>query len=235
MLAQVDMTHFWFRARAAMVTWAMRRHFRSPKGVLELGCGAGGTLARIRQAFPDAALVASDIYTEALQYTAERVPGVRIVQSDAMAIPFDEKFDVVVACDVIEHIERDDVALSQIHRAVRPGGGIVLTVPQDPRLWSAWDDLGHHKRRYTRDELVGKVQAAGFSVERTLSLSSLIYPLMRLARARAREHCAPADELLISRPLNFVLNRVMDLERLLLRNGIDFPVGGSLLLVGRRT
>jgi len=234
LLAQVDMTHFWFRARSDMVTWAMRRHFPSPEAVLEIGCGAGGTLARIRDAFPDAALAASDIYPEALPYAAERVPGAMIVQTDATAIPFEERFDVVVACDVIEHIERDDLALSQMYRAVRPGGGIVLTVPQDPRLWSAWDELGHHQRRYTRDELMQKVRAAGFTVERVLSMSSLIYPLMRLTRARAQTHCTPADELLISRPVNFVLNGVMNVERLLLRNGIDFPFGGSLLLVGRR-
>lgn len=234
MLAQADLTHFWFRSRAAMVTWAMRRHFRLPGAVLEIGCGAGGTLARIHEAFPDAALAASDIYIEALPYIAVRVPGAMIVQTDATAIPFEEEFDVVVACDVIEHIERDDLALSQMYRAVRPGGGILLTVPQDPRLWSAWDELGHHKRRYTREELVRTVRAAGFTVERVLSMSSLIYPLMRLTRARARTQCMPADELLISRPVNFVLNRVMDVERLLLRSGIDFPFGGSLLLVGRR-
>lgn len=234
LLAQADTTHFWFRARSAMVTWAMRGEFPSPGSVLEIGCGAGGTLARIRDTFPAAALTASDIYAEALPYVAERVPGAKVVQMDATAIPFVEDFDVVVACDVIEHIERDDLALAQMHRAVRPGGGIVLTVPQDPRLWSAWDELGHHQRRYTRDELVRKVRAAGFSVERVLSMSSLLYPLMRLMRARAKTHCEPADELLISRPVNFVLNRVMDVERLLLRGGIDFPFGGSLLLVGRR-
>ena len=235
LLAQADTTHFWFRSRSDMVTWAMRRHFQSLGAVLEIGCGAGGTLARIRDAFPDAALAASDFYPEALPYAAKRVPGAMILQTDATAIPFEKRFDVVVACDVIEHIERDDLALSQMYRAVRPGGGIVLTVPQDPRLWSVWDEIGHHKRRYTRDELVQKVRAAGFSVERVHSLFSLIYPMMRMTRARSRAHCAPEDELLISRPVNFILNRVMDVERLLLRSGIDFSFGGSLLLVGRRT
>src|SRR5438045_843346 len=84
-------------------------------------------------------------------------------------------FDVIAACDVIEHIVRDDLALAEIHRAVKPGGGIVVTVPQDPKLWSTWDELSFHQRRYTRQQLLDTVRAAGFTVERLVSMSSLIY------------------------------------------------------------
>lgn len=233
-LAAVDRRHFWFRARGAMVTWAMRKHFGAPRAVMEIGCGTGGMLARIRDALPRAVLAGSDIHTAALPYVAARVPGAMLLQLDATAIPFADEFDVVAACDVIEHIERDDLALAAMHRALRPGGGIVLTVPQDPRLWSAWDEASRHQRRYRREELVERVRAAGFAVERVVSMSSLIYPLMRLARRRYRQDCDASDELKIAAPLNFALSRVMDVERFLLRSGADFPFGGSLLLVGRR-
>jgi SAM-dependent methyltransferase len=231
-LSDVDGTHFWFRARGAMVTWAMRRHFAAPRAVMEIGCGTGGILARIRDAFAEAALTGSDIHTAALPYAASRLPGAELLQMDATAIPYTNEFDVVAACDVIEHIECDDLALAAIHRALRPGGGIVLTVPQDPRLWSAWDEAGGHKRRYRRAELVERVRGAGFTVERVLSMSSLLYPLMRLRRQRYAGDAS--DELRIPAPLNFALGRVMDVERFLLRRGADFPFGGSLLLVGRR-
>lgn len=236
-LSEVDRRHFWFAARGAMVTWALRRHFAAPQSVMEIGCGTGGMLARIREAFPNAALVGSDIHTAALPYAVRRVPGALFLQMDATAIPFSEELDVVAACDVIEHIERDDLALAAMHRAIRPGGGIILTVPQDPRLWSAWDEVSRHQRRYRRDELVARVRAAGFTVERVLSMSSLLYPLMRLTRRRYRgtESCDASDELKISAPVNFALSRVMDFERILLRHGADFPFGGSLLLVGRRS
>ena len=230
-LAEVDRTHFWFRARGAMVTWAMRRHFAAPRAVMEIGCGTGGMLARIREAFPEAALTGSDIHSAALPYAAARAPGAEFLQMDATAIPYAGEFDVVAACDVIEHIQRDDLALAAIHRALRPGGGIVLTVPQDPRLWSAWDEAGGHKRRYRRAELVARVRKAGFTVERVMSMSSLLYPLMRLRRQRYAGDAS--DELRIAAPLNFALGRVMDVERFLLRHGIGFPFGGSLLLVGR--
>lgn len=235
-LSEVDRKHFWFRARGAMVTWAMGEHFAAPAAVMEIGCGTGGMLARIREAFPAARLTGSDIHTAALPYAAARVPGAALVQMDATAIPYASEFDVVAACDVIEHIERDDLALAAMHRALRPGGGILITVPQDPRLWSVWDEASSHKRRYRRDELVTRVREAGFTVERVLSMSSLLYPLMRLTRRRYRgaAACDAADELRIAAPLNFALGRVMDVERFLLRRGADFPFGGSLLLVGRR-
>jgi len=235
-LSEVDRKHFWFRARGAMVTWAMRRHFAGPRAVMEIGCGTGGMLARIREAFPEARLAGSDIHTAALPYAAARVPGAELLQMDATAIPFADEFDVVAACDVIEHIERDDLALAAMHRALRRGGGIVLTVPQDPKLWSAWDEASRHQRRYPRAELVARVREAGFAVERVTSMSSLLYPLMRLTRRRYRgaASCDASDELRISAPLNFALGRVMDVERFLLRRGADFSFGGSLLLVGRR-
>jgi SAM-dependent methyltransferase len=235
-LSEVDRTHFWFRARGAMVTWAMRRHFGAPHAVMEIGCGTGGMLARIREAFPEAALAGSDIHVAALPYAAARVGGAALLQMDATAIPYSNEFDVAAACDVIEHIERDDLALAAMHRALRPRGGIILTVPQDPRLWSVWDEASGHKRRYRRGELVARVREAGFEVERIVSMSSLLYPLMRLTRRRYRGERSydAGDELRIAPPLNFALGRVMDVERFLLRHGADFPFGGSLLLVGRR-
>lgn len=235
-LSDVDQRHFWFRARGAMVTWAIRQHFGEPRSLMEIGCGVGGMLMRIRETFPDAQLTGSDIHTTALPYAASRLPGAALLQMDATRMPFDSEFDVIAACDVIEHILRDDLALTEMHRAVKPGGGIVVTVPQDPKLWSAWDELSFHQRRYTRPQLLATVQAAGFRVERLVSMSSLVYPLLRLTRGRAQRQasCDPDSELKVAAPINFALSRVMDFERFLLRHGISFPFGGSLLLVARR-
>ena len=217
-----------------MVVWALRTHFPHASSILEIGCGVGGMLARIHDALPSAKVAGTDIYTAALPYAEKRVPEASLLQMDATAIPFDAEFDVVAACDVLEHIERDELALAEMHRAVAPGGGIILTVPQDPRLWSVWDELSHHHRRYAREELVRKVRAAGFDVRRVLSLFSLLYPVTRIQRRRAGTAYTPSDELRLAAPLNFVLGGVMDFERMLLRAGIDFPWGGSLLLVAVR-
>jgi len=124
-------------------------------------------------------------------------------------------------------------------RAVRPGGGALITVPQHRWLWSAEDDAGGHKRRYTRQELVEKVERAGFSVERVTSFVSVLLPLMAASRLRGRVGMRRHDpdsnmELSLPRSLDRLLETAMTAERALVRAGMSLPAGGSLLLVARR-
>ena len=156
---------------------------------------------------------------------------------DARAIPFVEEFDVIGAFDVLEHIEEDDMVLRQMHRAVRPGGGVLLTVPQHKFLWSRTDEYACHVRRYSAQDLVAKVAAAGFRVERMTSFVSLLLPLMMAARARqpaTDEQFDPLAELRIGGIANALLEKIMGIERLAIRAGLGFPAGGSLLLVARK-
>ena len=67
---------------------------------------------------------------------------------DVCALPYSEQFDLICAFDVLEHVEDDRTALVQPRRALKPGGEVLLAVPQHPVLWSAAKDYGYHKRRY---------------------------------------------------------------------------------------
>ncbi|MDE2346122.1 MAG: SAM-dependent methyltransferase, partial [Gammaproteobacteria bacterium] len=138
---------------------------------------------------------------------------------------------------VIEHIEEDQRVLAEMHRAVRVGGGIILTVPQHKWLWSYADEYAHHRRRYQARELRIKVEQAGFCVLRMTSFVSLLLPLMYLSRLRNRKQRQGYDdtaELRVNGALNAIMGWVMDLERLLIRLGVRFPAGGSLLLVAKK-
>ncbi|MBI5917932.1 MAG: class I SAM-dependent methyltransferase [Nitrosomonadales bacterium] len=234
--AQVEAGNFWFTARNALLKREMRRRFPRAGKILEIGCGTGFVLAGIREIFPQAQLSGSDIFTEGLGFAAQRVPSAQLLQMDATAIPFRHEFDLIGAFDVLEHIEDDKLALSQMFDAIKPGGGIILTVPQHPSLWSRMDEYAHHKRRYTRLELLGKMHAAGFGVSYATSFVSLLLPAMWASRAMQRNAPAVADGmddgLKINSLLNALFSGVMALERALLGIGLTFPVGGSLLVVG---
>lgn len=235
--AAVEAGHFWFVARNHILRDRMLRHFSSAKNILEIGCGTGFVLLNTRDTFPVAHLSGSDIFTEGLGFAKQRVPNAFLFQMDACHIPFHNEFDLIGAFDVLEHIEDDQSALMQIHQACQPGGGIILTVPQHRWLWSSTDDYAHHKRRYTRSELLGKVEQAGFKVEFATSFISLLLPAMLASRLMQKS--GQADDQMdagfkIGSLTNRLLGAVMKAERWLIARGVSFPLGGSLLVVARK-
>ena len=236
-LFRLESGNYWFRARNALLIWALQRYFPQARDYLEIGCGTGYVLSGVAAGRPDLRLHASEISSRGLPFAAGRVPQAELLQMDARAIPFIEHFDIIGMFDVLEHIEDDCGVLAQANRALRPGGGLIVTVPQHRFLWSRYDEHAHHVRRYTAAEIAGKVTAAGFRIMMTTSFVSLLLPLMLLSR-RARP--APSGaydvlaELKVGAVTNTLLAAVLAFERGLIRCGIRFPAGGSRLLLAQR-
>jgi len=126
--------------------------------------------------------------------------------------------------------------LHEIYRSLKAGGGIIITVPQHPWLWSQDDVYAKHKRRYTSANLISKLQKAGFNIIRVTSFVSLLLPLMVISRflSRSSKNYDPTREFRISPLLNFCLEKILYFERLLLKQGVCFPMGGSLLVVAHK-
>jgi len=235
-LAQLEGEHFWFRARNALIGWAIGAHFPRARDYLELGCGTGYALAGVAQRFPGMRLTASELLSAGLPFAAARVPSARLVQLDAREMPWVDEFDLVGAYDVLEHVDEDERVLRGIRESLRVGGGTVLTVPQHPWLWSEADRYACHVRRYRRGELERKLVAAGFRVLRSTSFVSLLLPLMAASRRRAPtgEAYDPTAELRIPQPLNRALEGILRLEIGAIRLGCSLPAGGSRLVVAVR-
>ena len=82
-------------------------------------------------------------------------------------------FDIVFSSNVLEHIADDRACLARLHDKLPAGGGLFLFVPAFQVLWTQLDvDVGHY-RRYTRRELIDKVTAAGFVIQRCRYADSL--------------------------------------------------------------
>lgn len=228
---------FWFRGRNALIQWAMSQYLPTAKTFLEVGCGTGFVLDGLRRHFPSLHLTGSELSSQGLAVATGRMPDVSLLQMDARFIPFRAHFDAIGAFDVVEHIQEDEQVFVEMHKALKPGGTLLLTVPQHPSLWSDVDVFARHVRRYRRSDLVGKLERTGFEIIRVTSFVSILLPMLFASRllGRIRPGTGKGEaELVLPFWLDRPLGWIMRLELALIWAGVSFPVGGSLLVVARR-
>ena len=220
-LATLEERHFWFRARRRIIIDALRRWFPGGHRYLEIGCGTGYNVRGIARAFPAWEIVASDALAASPEWR----------RIDALDIPFHGVFDIVGAYDVLEHIADDRAALLEFRKACAPGGGVLLTVPQHPWLWSSADEYAQHQRRYTAAGLLGKLRECGFEILGSTSFHTVNLPIFflssRLFRTRP-DGSVPAP------PINWLLEQSMEIDRAAIRAGVRLPLGISLMVAARR-
>lgn len=97
-----------------------------------------------------------------------RAHGANAVPGLVSSLPFpDGAFDLVCAFDIIEHVDDDDGALSELSRVAAPRAALLLSVPLHPAHWSAFDDFVGHRRRYQPERLLEKLAKHGFSVQQS--------------------------------------------------------------------
>lgn len=237
-LFELEAGSFWFRARNRLLLWAMETY--APRGAnryLELGCGNGFVLSAIEKHFPDWSLVGSEPLSAGLERARTRLARAELLALDARDLPYEAAFDVVGSFDVLEHIVEDEAVLAQIHKALKPGGMVFLTVPQHAFLWSPADDYAEHVRRYAAADLHAKLARAGFTLRRSTSFVSVLLPMMLASRVVRRFRPAdhdPEAELRINPALDRVLELAMRFEQAFIRRGVSLPAGGSLLVVAEK-
>jgi SAM-dependent methyltransferase len=238
LLSQIEPRNFWFRARNDLIVWALRAHFPQASRLLEVGCGTGFVLSALHERCPGLRVTGGELSRAGIEVARSRVPEVPIFQLDARHLPFENEFDVVAAFDVLEHIDDDEAVLVEMARAATDQGGLMVAVPQHPWLWGTVDDFSGHVRRYTRRELVTKLEQAGLRVVHMTSFVSLLLPVVaasRLARRGTAETYDPKREFCLPPHIDGLFEKVMWLERKMIERRVSFPFGSSLFAVATRS
>jgi len=236
-LAALEEGSFWFQGRNDIILWALDRYAPGAASMLEIGAGTGFVLDAVHRAHPGMRVVGSELFAEGLVHARRRLPDAELVQMDARAMPYEDEFDVIGAFDVLEHIDDDRGVLREVARALRPGGTLLVTVPQHQWMWSPADDYAHHVRRYARGELRDKLAGAGLELRRLTSFVSILLPAMVASRLLQRGAPAEAYDPVAEHERTARLRRPLELtlraEHALIRRGVSLPAGGSLLAVAQ--
>lgn len=235
-LYRLEDVYWWFIGRRELVRKLVQRYSPCPdQRILDAGCGTGGTLGQLAG---KGELVGCDRSDYALTCCRERGFGC-VSSADVTALPYpDASFDVVINCDVLEHLPEDRPGLAELVRVLRPGGHAILTVPAHQFLWSEHDEALSHVRRYSAREFRAMLQEAGLEVVKLSPVVVIAFlPILAfrlLQRLRRRQPDEPKTDLrVLPRPLNWLLIEFLRLENWLL-GFMNLPVGTSLVAVGRK-
>jgi len=140
---------------------------------LEIGAG-------LRPRLPIAGTWFVEISRAALFRLAER--GGIATHATAQALPFpDGAFGLVMAMDIIEHLEEDQPVFRELARVLRGGGTLVVSAPLHPRNWTSFDAVVGHVRRYRPEDLLERLERCGLALQ-----SSAIYGMQPRSRTLSR-------------------------------------------------
>ena len=240
---QVEEQHWWFAGRRDAVYDLVQGLRLAPQAaILEIGCSGGPLLQRLRAAgYAD--VTGIDVSPPAIELARARgVPNVALM--DGAALEFaDARFDLVIASDVLEHIEDEARALREWARVLRPGGRLLVFVPAHAYLWSAHDVVNHHFRRYSRRGLAGALAGAGLRVRRSSFWNAALYfptAALRLGKRLVQGPAAPGprpgdtgDLHHFPGPANRLLLAWVKAENRVLRR-LDLPLGVSVFALAEK-
>ncbi|HSL24260.1 MAG TPA: methyltransferase domain-containing protein [Vicinamibacterales bacterium] len=235
--ARAEQQHFWWRGFRAFVRPALERAAAGRRvRILDCGCGTGANLPLLRQ-FGTATGI--DLTWSGLSFARARGER-RVAQARADALPFaDGTFDLVTSFDMLQclpdPVER--AALAEMRRVLGPGGHLVVNVAALDLLWGNHSILAREVRRYTKQQLSDRLEAAGFAPLRVTYTNAVLFPILaplRLAQRAMGLATSDLDEKaqqevgIPPAPVNAALTALLRLESAALRL-VNMPVGSSLL------
>lgn len=227
---QLENTHWWFLAKRKFIATVFPK-VKKVK-ILDIGAGTGGTTKFLKTYGEVIGLEANPLARSLAQKR-----GLKIIAGTAEKLPFEkEVFDVVTIFDVLyhQHIESDIKVLKEASRVLKPSGFLVVTDCALPFLKSPHDEIMQARERYTKKELTGKIEKAGFKVEKASYVFFLVFPLTLLKRLLDRltkSHSSNVSPVL--KPLNNLLLTICNWEAWLLKFW-TFPWGSSVIIRARK-
>jgi len=239
-LYSIEDDYWWFKAKRHLLIRTVKRTAKDSDGnahLLDSGCGTGANLKEISKFLP---VVGIEKYFEALKFCKKRSLD-NLLNAELEHLPFrQETFDIVLAMDILEHVDDDLEALKEISRVSKDGAILIIHVPAFMFLWSDHDLAVDHKRRYTAGELVECLKKANFKVKsinyRLCSffilgiLKKYLIKVKKLIKGDSKPQAYRPN---VGRFINNILYIIVKMEDRIL-NFIRLPFGLSILCIAQK-
>lgn len=234
-MARIEVDHWFWIGRRSVIRQSISNLNSESMDILEIGSGTGGNVELLNHF---GSLTAVELEELARKISLEKFPSQIVLDGSLpnnINLP-DESFDLVCLFDVLEHIDDSKGALERINRLLRPGGKVMITVPAYEWMWSKWDELHHHKRRYTRSRLSTELIESGFKLNKLSHFNTFLFPLILTTRVIIKffnlkggaGHGTPP------KLLNSILSQIIKFESYLM-NYFNLPFGVSILSIAEKS
>lgn len=231
---QHEDSNWWFVARRDMILSLLKSlKISKDASILDLGC-SGGSLIKFLETNGYHNVIGVDISDKAVRVCKSK--GLKNVKAmDASNLKFkDNTFDLIIASDILEHIQYDVSALKRWNSILKKGGKAIVFVPAHKFLWSAHDEINMHYRRYSRKDLTLKFKNADFIVKRSSYWNiSLFFPLYLVNNLKKLFNKKKDNLYRTNHLINRLLIFLLKCENKSIKT-INSPIGVSVFIVAEK-
>jgi ubiquinone/menaquinone biosynthesis C-methylase UbiE len=231
---EVEGFHWWFAVRRKLLTTLLVSFKFHPDSLaVDIGCGTVSNLNILKSAGFSVIGLDRSIYALSLHRKKFEFP---LINGDLTELPIrSESVGLIVAMDILEHIEDDAKGIRELYRVLNNRGSLILTVPAFNFLWGIQDDVTGHKRRYSKKEILNKLKQGGFDILKSSYFNFfLFFPILFSRRLMHIFGLKVESENRINFPmLNSFLKAIFSFEPHVLRH-FTFPFGVSIFCIASK-
>jgi ubiquinone/menaquinone biosynthesis C-methylase UbiE len=230
----IENIHWWFSVRRQILNNLISNlNFSKKEWAIDVGCGVGSNLKVLKS--KEMNVIGLDKSFNVLRTNIQKIK-LPLVNGDLHNLPFKpNSFKLIIAMDVLEHLDNDEIGIEEIYRILDKGGILILTVPAFNFLWGLQDEITGHKRRYLQKEIFKKLVSKNFCILKSSYFNFFFFfPILLTRRLIYILKLKIESENKINFfLLNSILKIIFSIETYWLRF-FSFPFGVSILFLAKK-
>nr|MBA4405425.1 hypothetical protein [Nanoarchaeum sp.] len=225
---------FWYiKSRQDLLERIIKKYFKNKKDlkILDAGCGTGFNFKALSK-FGEVHGV--DLSNTALE-ECKKLDYKSLELKDINSLGYENHFDLIVAIELIEHIDNDGETINNFKKYLKEDGILIITTPAFKFLWSKDDELAMHKRRYSKKRLKKIINASGLKIK-YLSYRYFLFFLPASLIFLIQKNRKKKKNSLEYTPkwTNKILLNYMKFENWIISKGAKFPIGIGFIAISQK-